>query len=188
VSRAGCRADASARVHAQRVGRVYRAFSDRTWAQSQGYRGGHVQLGAERARLLGPLGLRADAFAHGVTRRALGGSDLSTRTVVPGFSAALTAPLGLERWAVRPYALAGPGWYNTEYGSRGEWHFGLQGGVGARFDVGRAEAFAEARLHRVADGSTPRLVPLSFGFGSDPVGPGTGAPRAVGPARSCNGA
>jgi hypothetical protein len=43
-----------------------------------------------------------------------------------------------------------------------EWHFGLAGG-GVRVQAGAVGLFVEARVHQIADGSTPRLVPVSVG-------------------------
>ena len=156
-----------ARASAQRpvAVRVGGGFTPTASARTFAYEtGAHAQLALERERLLGRLGLRVDAFVHGF-RRDLAGSGLSPRTTVPGASASLVLPLASASGPVRPYLLAGGGTYRTELGGGdAEWHFGLSGGAGFEVGAGRVRPFAEARLHRVYDGATPRLVPVSVGL------------------------
>ena len=126
--------------------------------------GAHAQLSVERDRVAGRLGLRADAFVHGFRRETAGGA-LSRRTAVPGASASLVLPMAGAGGRLRPYLLAGGGTYRTELGSGGpEWHFGLSGGGGMELGAGRARPFVEARVHKVYDGATPRLVPVAVGL------------------------
>jgi hypothetical protein len=126
--------------------------------------GAHAQLAVERARVLGRLGVRVDAFVHGF-RRATAGGDLSSRAAVPGAAASLVWPLAGVAAPVRPYLLAGAGTYRTRLGVGGpEWHFGLSGGGGVEVGRGPLRPFAETRLHQVYDGGTPRLVPVAVGL------------------------
>jgi hypothetical protein len=89
---------------------------------------------------------------------------LPGRTTIPGATASALLQLGSGR-TVTPYLLAGVGTYRTDYSVYpGEWHFGVSGGGGLRLKAGRATFFTEARVHAIGDGSTPRLVPISFGM------------------------
>jgi hypothetical protein len=123
------------------------------------------QLSVERTLVPGRLGLRADAFFHSFPRQTLGGVR-SPRTSVPGASASLVLPLTRSGARLQPYLLAGGGTYRTELGggSSPEWHFGLSGGGGLEFRVGTMRPFIESRLHRIFDGSTPRLAPVAIGL------------------------
>ena len=129
----------------------------------RGYRGSHLQAALELAPGDRRMGLRLDAFVHDMARTRYPG--LSGRThIVGGTVSALVLMRPLRR-SFTPYILAGAGTYRTEYGAPApEWHFGISGGGGVRFQTGRVAVFTEVRLHQIYDGSTPRLVPLSFGI------------------------
>ena len=139
------------------------ATADGAW--DRGYTSGaNAQLSIEMERVIGRLGLRADAVVYGFRRETFGGT-LSSRTTIPGASANLVLPFRSPTAKIRPYVLAGGGGYRTEYGMpQPEWHFGLSGGGGLRFALGRADLLLESRLFQIADGSTPRLVPIMLGF------------------------
>ena len=129
----------------------------------RGYRGSHVQATLEFAPGNRKIGLRVDGFIHNMTRIRYPG--LLGRTNIVGGTASALVGLGPLHRSVVPYLLAGVGTYRTEYGQLpAEWHFGISGGAGARFQTGPVALFAEARLHQIADGSTPGLVPVSFGI------------------------
>jgi hypothetical protein len=131
---------------------------------NRGYASGvTAQLSIEMERVIGRLGLRADAGVFGFRRETFGGT-LSSRTAIPGASANLVMPFRSSAAKIRPYLLAGGGGYRTEYGMPPEWHLGLSGGGGLRFALGRTDVFLESRLFQIADGSTPRLVPITLGF------------------------
>jgi hypothetical protein len=125
--------------------------------------GSLAQLSVERARVVGPIGLRVDAYLQGFRRPTFGGAR-SRETSIPGASATLVLPLTPSRSLLRPYLLAGGGAYRTDLGDRREWHFGLSGGAGLETRVGRTRPFVEARALRVFDGGTPRLVPIVIGL------------------------
>ncbi|HEY7877512.1 MAG TPA: outer membrane beta-barrel protein [Gemmatimonadaceae bacterium] len=79
---------------------------------------------------------------------------------------------------VRPYVLAGVGAFNIKNtltasdstGSASETKFGVDGGAGLAFRVGRIDAFVEGRVQNVftnkgvINASTIRTVPVSFGI------------------------
>lgn len=129
----------------------------------RGYRGSHVQAALEFAPANRKMGLRLDGFIHDMTR--IGSPYLSRRTNIVGGTASAMVGLGPLHRSLTPYLLAGVGTYRTEYGEPApEWHFGISAGGGVRFQAGPLGVFAEARLHQIQDGSTPRLFPLSFGI------------------------
>jgi hypothetical protein len=130
----------------------------------RGYeRGRNAQFSMELERVIGRLGLRADAGVYAFRRETFGG-PLSSRTTVPGASANLVLPVGPAAAKLQPYLLAGAGGYRTEYGAPAAWHLGFNGGGGLRLGIGRADVFVEARMSKIADSSTPRFVPISLGF------------------------
>ena len=129
----------------------------------RGYRGSHAQAALEFAPADRRMGLRLDGFVHNMTRIRYPG--LLGRTNIIGGTASALVGLGPLHRSLTPYLLAGAGTYRTEYGQLpADWHFGISAGGGVRFQTGPIAVFAEARLHQIADGSTPRLVPLSFGI------------------------
>jgi hypothetical protein len=125
--------------------------------------------------------LRADAIYLDVP-----GRDRSTQTVAGApdtlligdlnvFGGALSAVVypGSPSASVRPYLNVGGGLYRVEsegilYGQKvsgTETKFGVLGGVGVTFPVGRTRAFAEARVHNIfADGGSARIYPVSLGL------------------------
>lgn len=125
--------------------------------------GAHLSLFLEVPRAIRRLGLRAELFAGAFSRDTRNG-NLSRRTSVPGASLSVVLPLGDATSTVQPYLLAGAGTYRTELsiGIR-ELHFGLAGGAGATFGRGRIRPFVEARVLRVVDGGTPRIIPIALG-------------------------
>ena len=129
----------------------------------RGYHGSHVQAAFEFTPVDRRMGLRLDGFIHNMTRIRYPG--LLGRTNIVGGTASALLGLGPLHRSLTPYLLAGAGTYRTEYGQLpAEWHFGVSAGGGLRFQTGPVAVFAEARLHQIADGSTPRLVPLSLGI------------------------
>ncbi len=127
--------------------------------------GAHAQLSAEKARLLGRVGVRLDAFVHGFARPTFNGFQ-SGRTSVFGASVSLVLPLAAETSRFKPYLLAGSGTYRTDTGGsvpNPEMHHGLSAGGGLELERGRMRPFIESRAIKVYDGSTPRLFPVSIG-------------------------
>ena len=128
----------------------------------RGYRGSHAQAALEFAPIDRRIGLRLDAFVHNMTRIPYPG--LSRRTNILGATASALVGLGPLHRSLTPYLVAGAGTYRTEYGQLpADWHFGISGGGGVRVQTGPIAVFAEARMHKIADGSTPWLAPVSFG-------------------------
>lgn len=127
--------------------------------------GAHAQISVEHAQVFGRLGIRADVFVNSFTRPAwLTGQGLSRRTSVPGASMSLVLPLSASATRVRPYLIAGAGTYRTDLGTGSESAFGLSGGGGLEVGSGRLRPYFEMRLHRIYDGGTPDLIPLTVGL------------------------
>ena len=62
-----------------------------------------------------------------------------------------------------PYVIGGVGIYNGSEGLGTK--FGINGGGGITFKLSGFDAFTEARIHNVfTDGSSARLIPISFGW------------------------
>ena len=66
-----------------------------------------------------------------------------------------------------PYVIGGVGIYNGSEGLGTK--FGINGGGGITFKLSGFDAFTEARIHNVfTDGSSARLIPISFGINFKP--------------------
>ncbi len=66
-----------------------------------------------------------------------------------------------------PYVIGGVGIYNGTEGLGTK--FGINGGGGITFKLSGFDAFTEARIHNVfTDGSSARLIPISFGINFKP--------------------
>jgi hypothetical protein len=117
-----------------------------------------------RARSV-PLGVRFDA-----TLNNLAGDASSIRTLALNGNVVAT----LRSHTVRPYAIAGAGYYNSNGGGVRGWTFntfaGFNAGVGAEFPAGTLAGFAEMRAHyvfgRQVDGSRQpvRFIPFTLGI------------------------
>ncbi len=116
-----------------------------------------------------PLGLQVDAF---YTRFGLDGIDGHTR-MLGGTANAVMAFPGVS--LARPYILGGVGLYNSKAsvaGADGATKFGLNAGAGMDFGVGKANLFAEARLHAIlkavqdvsGDEKVGYLIPVTVGL------------------------
>ena len=129
------------------------------------YRTGlNAQISMDLARVLGRVGVRADVFVHSLVRDPAG-SDLSRRTSIPGAAASFTVPLARVEALFQPYLVAGAGTYRTDRGGGGpEWHFGFGGGAGMQVGRGQVRTFIEGRWLNIADGGTPRAVPIMIGM------------------------
>ena len=131
---------------------------------SRGYSGAHLQYALEFTPANRHWGLRFDAFSHHMSRKTFG-APLQPQTKILGadFSALYSFGPATRSWT--PYLLAGAGSYRTEYGEPvPEFHFGLAGGAGLRVRAGPIGLFLESRVHSIADGSTPYLVPVTIGI------------------------
>lgn len=120
-----------------------------------------------------PFALRGDLglwTTPGKTVSPIGGGSSVSYGGVTWFTANANAVFnfeGAKDATFVPYAIGGVGLYN---GSRGlGTKFGINGGGGVTFKLSGFDAFAEARFHNVfTNGSSARLIPLSFGVNFKP--------------------
>jgi hypothetical protein len=125
--------------------------------------GTHLSFFLEVPRTIGRLGVRAEIFVGSFSRDTRNGA-VSRRTSVPGASLNVVLPIRDTSATIQPYLLIGGGSYRTELGGgTRELHFGIAGGGGVQVGRGRVRPFAEARVLRVFDGGTPRIIPLAIG-------------------------
>jgi len=112
-----------------------------------------------------PIGLRADASFHHFPGKDIAGVTTNTNMWMTTINATFGLPLPSP---VRPYALAGIGYYGTIStvdgipGSYSDKNFGMNAGLGMQF----SRLFAEVRWHRInADnGEKMTVVPFSLGI------------------------
>lgn len=131
--------------------------------------GFNVQAGVGVGNLDRPLSVRIDGFYSSFGGKAVPGD--ADREYSDEWFIGVTANgvYTLDAGSVRPYAIAGLGFYN-EY--PGLYNVGLNAGVGARLPVGRIRPFAEVRFHNFATlggseyrfGSPARTASLSLGI------------------------
>jgi hypothetical protein len=116
-----------------------------------------------------PLGFRVDGMYNSLSGKS-SGPDVKIWTVNGNLVFAF--PGGTM---ATPYLIGGAGWYNTktdEEGAESTNHFGLNGGIGARFALSGFSTFAEVRFHNVfgekdevtGDRPSLRIIPLTFGI------------------------
>jgi opacity protein-like surface antigen len=136
---------------------------------------GLVTLGAMPA--LVPFGVRIDGMYH-----SLDVEDFDDGVLT--FTGNSLQILGLTANGVfsmpgmmvtSPYLIGGIGYYNTklksdDFDSDGESNFGLNIGIGAKFNLGGFGTFAEVRYHNIFDGDddldigNTAFIPLTFGI------------------------
>jgi opacity protein-like surface antigen len=100
-----------------------------------------------------------------------GDLDVRYRFLNANLGALVELPVGAEE-NLRPYLLAGVGVYSYKLEGddvpapvgESETDFGVNGGLGVTYDLGRWGVFAEGRVHNVfADESDVQYVPIMVG-------------------------
>jgi Outer membrane protein beta-barrel domain len=137
--------------------------------------GGTAFLGAEWLPIGRNVGVRVDAdFTQFCTTfcDATGGNlDVKHQVLNANLSGILEFPMGTTG-NIRPYLLAGAGVYSHKLHGNdvavgagdSQTDFGVSGGLGLNFDVGRFGLFAESRFHNVfANGSDLQYIPMTVG-------------------------
>jgi hypothetical protein len=137
--------------------------------------GGTALIGAEWLPAGRNVGLRVDGdfsqFCTTSCDESGGDLDIKYQVLNANVSGLLELPMGATG-NVRPYVLAGMGVYNHKLrgddvpsgADDSQTDFGLSGGVGLNFDVGRFGLFAEGRFHNVfADGTDLQYIPVMVG-------------------------
>jgi hypothetical protein len=110
-----------------------------------------------------PFGVRIDGMYN-----SLDGSDgLDATAKVLALSG--NAILSMGGMMAAPYLIGGVGFYNTDLGFGGDddssSDFGINIGVGARFNLSGFGTFAEIRFHNIfTDEEATRFIPLTFGI------------------------
>lgn len=112
-----------------------------------------------------PIGLRLD----GMYNKVLGRDDVSVNQPdarILGGTANLV--YGLPGTGIRPYLIGGAGYYGLKPdvdNIESENKFGLNGGLGALFQLSNFNTFVEARLHHVfTDVSSTQFIPVTIGI------------------------
>ena len=137
--------------------------------------GGTALAGLEWMPAGKSFGLRVDGaynrFCTSACDEAGGDLDVRYRFLNANLSGVLEFPVGADA-NFRPYALAGVGMYNYELVGddvpaalgESETDFGLNGGLGVTYQLGRVGVFAEGRFHNVfATDDDLQYVPILVG-------------------------
>lgn len=109
-----------------------------------------------------PVGFRLEGFYNKFPGQArTGGSTPDMR--IAGGSANITYAFG--GMGMRPYVIGGVGSYNIKpTGAAARTEFGINAGVGAKFQMSSLGTFVEARLHTVSGSPQTQFVPITFGI------------------------
>jgi hypothetical protein len=149
-------------------------FADETGGAAEAG-GGTALAGIEWLPQGKSFGLRVDGaynrFCTSACDQATGDLDVRYRFLNANLNGLMEFPLGAEG-NLRPYVLAGVGLYN--YRLEGddvpvgpddsESDFGVNGGLGLTYAMGRVGVFAEGRFHNVfATGSDLQYIPVMVG-------------------------
>lgn len=109
-----------------------------------------------------PLYLRVDGL---YSTTAHEGTGASGNTSILGGNASALYHFNAPNAQARPYALAGLGIYNVDFGTDTETKIGLGLGGGVTFGLGGLNAFAEARYVSIkTSGSSTTFIPLTIGL------------------------
>jgi hypothetical protein len=149
-------------------------FADETRGDAEAG-GGTALAGIEWLPQGRSFGLRVDGaynrFCTSVCDEAGGNLDVRYRFLNANLNGLVEFPMGAEG-NLRPYILAGVGVYNYKLegddvptgAGDSESDFGVNGGLGLTYAVGRVGVFAEGRFHNVfATGSDLQYIPLMVG-------------------------
>ena len=149
-------------------------FADATGGDAEAG-GGTALAGLEWMPAGRSFGLRVDGaynrFCTSACDQAGGDLDVRYRFLNANLNGLIEFPMGTDA-RLRPYLLAGVGFYNyklegddvpTGVGDS-ESDFGVNGGLGINYALGRVGLFAEGRFHNVfATGSDLQYVPVMIG-------------------------
>lgn len=125
--------------------------------------------GASFALGSAPVRLRIEGSWSQTSHDDVGGSPVEGNTKILGGMASLVYPFQTAG-TVKPYVLAGLGYYNVDFeftgvGSADESKVGFGGGAGVRFPLSSASLFLEGRFMSVStSGSSTTWVPIIVGI------------------------
>jgi hypothetical protein len=127
---------------------------------------GMVTLGVTPA--LFPFGVRIDGMYHSMDMDDVGTTVTGRTAQILGLTAngVFSIP---GMMVTSPYLIGGVGYYNAEEKRDqgdldGSSDFGINVGIGARFNLGGFGTFAEVRYHNIFADESMAFVPLTFGI------------------------
>ena len=130
---------------------------------------GMVTLGMNPAML--PFGVRIDGMYHSMETEGLGALEIPDGTGFRILGATANAMFSLPGMVAAPYLIGGVGYYDGKLdisGAESEGDFGLNIGIGAKFNLSGFGTFAEIRYHNIFNGTDDEgnsaFIPLTFGI------------------------
>ena len=111
-----------------------------------------------------PFGMRIDGMYNSMSLE--GGGDASYRIIGANANAIIAMPATVAS----PYLIGGVGMYNQKIDSDdididGETDFGINVGIGTKFNLSGFGTFAEIRYHNIfSEGSSTQFLPITFGI------------------------
>ena len=109
-----------------------------------------------------PVGFRLEGFYNKFAGQDEGVLSRADRRIAGG-NVNITYAFG--GMGMRPYVIGGVGSYNVkDEGGASRTDFGINAGVGAKFQLSGLGTFVEARLHTVSGDDQLQFVPITFGI------------------------
>ena len=112
-----------------------------------------------------PFGVRIDGMYNSLDGSSDGVFSESTAKILAFSGNAIFAFPGM---VASPYLIGGVGFYNSDFdleGLESSTDFGINVGLGARFNLSGFGTFAEIRFHNIfSDEESTRFIPLTFGI------------------------
>ncbi|MEX1186294.1 MAG: outer membrane beta-barrel protein [Gemmatimonadaceae bacterium] len=111
---------------------------------------------------MSPVGFRLEGFYNKFAGQDLTGGSIPDLRVAGG-NVNITYAFGGV--GMRPYVIGGVGSYNVKAdGGESRTDFGINAGVGAKFQLSGLGTFVEARLHTISGDPQLQFVPITFGI------------------------
>ena len=109
-----------------------------------------------------PIGFRLEGFYNKFAGQDLTvGSEPDRR--IAGGNVNITYAFGAM--GLRPYVIGGVGSYNVkDDGGASRTDFGINAGLGAKFQLSGLGTFVEARLHTISGDDQLQFIPITFGI------------------------
>ena len=118
-----------------------------------------------------PFGVRFDGMYHSMETEGLAGADVPDGTSFRILGVTANGMFALPGMVAAPYLIGGVGYYNGKLdieGAESEGDFGLNIGIGAKFNLSGFGTFAEIRYHNIFNGTdeagNSAFIPLTFGI------------------------
>lgn len=111
---------------------------------------------------MSPVGFRLEGFYNKFAGQEEGPLTYADRQIAGG-NVNITYAFGGV--GMRPYVIGGVGSYNVkDDGGESRTDFGINAGVGAKFQLSGLGTFVEARLHTISGDPQLQFVPITFGI------------------------